>query len=95
MLDWLAVIVTAWLAVTFLWDTVKVPVSFPAGTNTVAGTVAAAVLELFNEIEKPPVGAGLLRVTVPLTTVFATPCTVLGDTDNDVRVGGSNVIATF
>lgn len=73
----------------------KVPVTFPAATTTVVGTVAAEVLELFSETENPPVGAGLLSVTVPVTTDFELPCTLLGETDSDVSVGGIKVITTF
>lgn len=62
-------------AVTGLVLTVKVALADPAGTVTLAGTVAAAVLPLDRETAAPPLGAGPLRVTVaveedpPLTLV--------------------------
>jgi hypothetical protein len=45
--------------------TVKVVVVVPAATVTEAGTVALALL-LDSEIETPPAGAALLKVTVPV-----------------------------
>ena len=53
-------------AVTLLVLTVKVALLAPAATVTLAGTVAAAVLSLIRETAAPPVGAGPLRVTVPV-----------------------------
>ena len=41
----------------------------PAATATVAGTVAAAVLSLASATEMPPVGAGLLRYSIPVEGV--------------------------
>jgi hypothetical protein len=52
--------------VTFLVETVKVARVEPAGTVTLAGTVAAAVLSLDKETTKPPEGAAEVRVTVPV-----------------------------
>lgn len=46
--------------------TVKVPVVAPAATVAVAGTVAAEVLLEVRLIVRPPVGAALLTVTVPV-----------------------------
>ena len=51
----------------------------PAAIVTFAGSVALVLLEL-SEITKPPVGAGLLRVTVPV------------DVDPPVMLLGANVI---
>ena len=52
--------------VTALVLTVNVALLAPAATVTLAGTVAAAVLSLIRETAAPPVGAGPLRVTVPV-----------------------------
>src|SRR5262245_61602892 len=52
-------------AVTALDVTVKVALVAPAGTVTLAGTVAAAVLLLASVTTSPPLGAEPLRVTVP------------------------------
>jgi len=46
--------------------TVNVALLAPAATVTLAGTVAAAVLSLERETAAPPLGAGPLRVTVPV-----------------------------
>ena len=53
-------------AVTVLVLTVNVALLAPAATVTLAGTIAAAVLSLIRETAAPPVGAGPLRVTVPV-----------------------------
>ena len=53
-------------AVTLLVFTVNVALVAPAATVTLAETVAAAVLSLIREMTAPPVGAGPLRVTVPV-----------------------------
>src|SRR5690349_19052775 len=47
-----------------LVETVKVTCVAPAGTVTLAGTVAAAVLLLVSVTTAPPVGAGLASVRV-------------------------------
>jgi hypothetical protein len=44
---------------------VKLALELPAGTVTVAGTLAAEELLLVSVTEAPPVGATALRVTVP------------------------------
>ena len=49
-----------------LVETVKVALVDPAGTVTLGGTVAAAVLSLVRSIVTPPEGAAELRVTVPV-----------------------------
>ena len=53
-------------AVTLLVVTVNVALLAPAATVTLAGNVAAAVLSLIRETAAPPLGAGPLRVTVPI-----------------------------
>src|SRR6266403_399484 len=52
--------------VTALVLTVNVALLAPAATVTVAGTVAVDVLPLERETAAPPLGAGPLRVTVPV-----------------------------
>jgi hypothetical protein len=52
--------------VTSLVDTLKVARVDPAGTVTLGGTVAAAVLSLVRSTVKPPEGAAELRVMVPV-----------------------------
>ena len=48
----------------------KVALVLPSGTDTAVGTVAADVL-LDNETIAPPLEAGRLRVTVPVTEITA------------------------
>jgi hypothetical protein len=62
---------TAWV------ETVKVAESAPAATVTLAGTVAAAVLELVKAICAPPAGAAELSFTVPVEEME--PITCAGD----------------
>jgi hypothetical protein len=63
-----AVMVTGVDAVTAVVFTVNVVLVAPAGIATLLGTVAAAAL-LDNVTTAPPLGAGLLRVTVPVEDV--------------------------
>ena len=69
-------------AVTVFVVTVKVAVVLPAATVTEAGTVAEALL-LESETEMPPVGAALLKVTVPVEDT--PPTTLVGLTETDER----------
>jgi len=62
----------------------------PAGTVTEAGTPTEAVSEL-RVTTDPPVGAGALRVAVPVTTVVDPPTTVVGEIVTDLRLGGLTV----
>jgi len=78
-----------------LWVTLKVPVSLPAAIVTEAGAVAALVLELLSVITRPPVGAALLNVAVPVTVVVALPTTVAGETAIDTNVGAWIEIDAF
>jgi len=69
--------------------TVKVADVEPCGTVTLAGTLAAEVLELESDTATPPVPATSVRVTVP---VPAWPLTiVLGLTETLLRAAGSGV----
>lgn len=79
-----AVIVVELLFATAYVVAVKVAVVLPAGTDTDAGTVAAAVLLLCNATDVPPVGAGPVRVTVPVE--FVPPVTELGLSERAERV---------
>jgi hypothetical protein len=74
----LAVIVTAVDVVTALVGIAKVALVVPCATETLAGTVAAAVLLLVSETTRPPVGAAEVRVTVPCEEV--PPVTLAGFT---------------
>jgi hypothetical protein len=60
--------------------TVNVPVVLPAATVTEAGTVAAALL-LDKVTEMPPVGAALLKVTVPVDEAPRATLAGLRETD--------------
>jgi hypothetical protein len=84
MIEWtvvppaVAMIIADWLLVTVLVETVKVALVDPAGTETLGGTVAAAVLSLDNATPKPPGGAADVRVTVPVAG--SPPTTSVGST---------------
>ena len=77
--------------VTLLVLTMNVALLAPAGTVTLAGTVAAAVLPLIMETDAPPLGAGPLSITVPVEG--DPPVTLVGFSVSEerVRVGGSTV----
>jgi len=78
--------VTAVDAVTTLVLTVKVALVAPAGTVTLEGTVAAAVLLLESATCAPPAGAGPLNVTVPVEEF--PPATLVGFSPSEASVGG-------
>ena len=80
-----AVIVTGRVLVTAVVPTVNVPVVAPARIVTVAGTVALLEPDL-RLTESPPVGAGLLRVNVPIDD--EPPVTVVGERLRPVTVTG-------
>ncbi len=62
----------------------KVALVAPAGTVTLAGAVATAVLLLESVTTAPPLGAGPLRVTVPCEE--SPPTTLVGFRASDDRV---------
>ena len=66
--------------------TVNVALVAPAGTVTLAGTVATAVLLLERETRAPPLGAGPLSWTLPVEG--NPPLTLVGFSASEVRVGG-------
>ena len=72
-------------AVTARVVTVKVAPVAPAGTVTLAGTVATAVLSLERRTMAPPVRAGALSVTLPVEG--DPPLTLVGLSVTEVRVG--------
>ena len=67
--------------------TVKVALVAPAGTVTLEGTLATAVLLLESVTWAPPAGAGPLRVTVPVEDCKP-PTTLVGFSVSDERGGG-------
>lgn len=70
---WVAVIVTAVLAVGLVGLNVNVPVLAPAATVTDAATGAIVVFELFRVTVNPDGPAGPVSVTVPVTTFVLFP----------------------
>ena len=82
-------IVTAVLEATGLVVAVKDAVVCPAGTVTVAGTWAAAVLLDVNATAAPPAGAGPLSVTVPVEGL--PPTTEVGFRLTELRAGAVTV----
>jgi hypothetical protein len=83
------VIVAITVTVTVVVDTVNVAVVAPVGTVTFAGTVAAA-LSLVSPTTAPPVGAGPVKVTVPVD-VNVPPTTLGGFKDRETSDGGFTV----
>jgi hypothetical protein len=77
------------VVVTVLLITVKFAVVEPGDTVTALGTVAIAVLLLERVTDIPFVGAGPLRVTVPLEGL--PPLTVEGLRLKDERLGAETV----
>ena len=83
-----AMIVDDGLLLTLLVETGKVALVDPAGTVTLAGTVAAVLL-LDSETTKPPDGAAEVRVTVPVaefppTTAVGLRLSVESDAEDGV-----------
>jgi hypothetical protein len=73
-------------AATVLVLTVNDALVAPAATVTLEGTLAAVVLLLESTTCAPPVGAGPLRVTVPVEEF--PPVTLVGLKVKEARVGG-------
>jgi len=73
-------------------NTVKLAFAAPAGTVTLAGTVATAELLLESATVPPPAGAEPLRVTVPVEAV--PPVTLVGLRLNEDRPGGLTLSTT-
>ena len=88
----LAVIVTSVDVVTALVAIGKVVLVAPGATDTLAGTVAAAVL-LDSDTTAPPVGAAALKVTVPVEEL--PPWTVAGDSDSAESAAGGGAALPF
>ena len=76
---------------TVLVVTVKVALVAPAGTVTLAGTVATAVLLLDSVTTAPPLGAAPLRVTVPCEEL--PPVTLLGFSVSEDRVTAGETVS--
>lgn len=87
-----ALITAELLAVTTLVVTVNEALLVPAGTTTLAGTVATAELLLANDTVAPPGGAAPLNVTVAVDD--PPPITVAGLSVNDVGVIAPGVAVT-
>lgn len=76
-------------AVTVRVVTVKVALVAPAGTVTLAGTVAAAALLVDRVTTAPPDGAAAVSVAVPWTAV--PPVTLVGFIASAERAGATGV----
>lgn len=70
--------------------TVKFTLLLPAGTVTLEGTLAAALL-LESITGAPPRGAGPFSVTVPVDVPSGPPTTVVGFRVSEETVGGVTV----
>jgi hypothetical protein len=89
------VIVTlVWLA-TFTCPTENVTDVFPAGTLTVAGTLATFGCDELKFTKTPPAGAGPFKVTVPVTTFVELPWTEVGATVTVERESGPSISVAF
>lgn len=74
-------------ALTEVVVTVKLALVAPAGTVTLAGTVATAMLPLESVTIAPPEGAAALKVAVPVEEVG--PTTLVGLTDNEDKLAAA------
>jgi hypothetical protein len=80
--------VTAVTLETDFVETVKSALVCPAGTSTVAGTVAAAVLLLESPTLAPPAGAGAVSVAVPWEEPPAVTALGLSVSEASAPLGG-------
>jgi hypothetical protein len=64
----------------------KLAAELPAGTLTLAGTIADELL-LDSPTRIPPVGAGLFKVTVPVDGLPPVTAAGFRDTDDNASVG--------
>src|SRR5262249_55088194 len=85
-----ALMVTRVDAVTALLVTVNTALLAPAGTVTLAGTVATAVLLLVSVTTAPPEGAALVNVTVPCDVLPPTTLVGLSANDDNEAGGGAS-----
>lgn len=76
--------------ITILVFTTKVALVAPAGTVTLAGTLAAR-LSLVTRTCEPPAGAGPFRVTVPVEVPRGPPTTLFGLSVSEDTAGGRTV----
>jgi len=90
--DWDAEIVTVVELATAMVVTWNVAIVLPAGTVMLGGTEATDVALLAREITVPPLGAALLRVTLPVEGL--PPFTLVGfkvKEDSVIELGGGGV----
>jgi len=87
----LPVIVAGVDALTALVAMVKLALVAPAGTVTLAGTVAAPVLLLESDTAAPPLGAALFNVAVPVELLPPTTLAGLTVIAERVTVGGAGL----
>jgi len=73
--------------------TVNAALVDPAGTVTLAGTVATGVLLLERETRAPPLRAGALKATVPVEG--DPPLTLVGFNRSDARVAVADCWVTM
>jgi hypothetical protein len=90
-----AVIVTVLSPASRSVCTVNVRLVAPAGTVTLDGTVARDVLLLDKFTTAPPVGAGPVRVTVPVESSPASTVPGLSVSDDRLAAGGGGVTVKF
>jgi hypothetical protein len=82
-----ALILALILLLTVVVATLKVVELAPAGTVTLAGTIAFVGLLLVSVTTRPPAGAAFVKVTVP--TEFDPPTTVVGLNVNAESAAGA------
>ncbi|HEX2728270.1 MAG TPA: hypothetical protein VHM16_00860, partial [Rubrobacteraceae bacterium] len=83
----LPAVVPAWI--------VNVALVAPPATVTLSGTVAAVVLPLVSATTRPPVGAGAVKVTVPVLVEPSTTAVGLRlSVESDAEAGGGGVELT-